>query len=96
VVATGQVQDAVTGVFQLILQSHRRENRFNGAGHNYDGAGANASDNNTLRVFTWFAYGAASPSLPDLALQPPPHRQPRFPCNFIAASGPIAPLAAMT
>jgi hypothetical protein len=31
-------------------------NRFNGAGRNYDGAGANASDNNTLRVFTWFAY----------------------------------------
>ena len=30
--------------------------RFNGAGSNYDGAGANASDNNTLRVFTWFAY----------------------------------------
>ena len=30
--------------------------RFNGAAHNYDGAGANASDNNTLRVFTWFAY----------------------------------------
>ena len=30
--------------------------RFNGASSNYDGAGANASDNNTLRVFTWFAY----------------------------------------
>ncbi len=30
--------------------------RFNGADKNYDGAGANASDNNTLRVFTWFAY----------------------------------------
>lgn len=30
--------------------------RFNGASRNYDGAGANASDNNTLRVFTWFAY----------------------------------------
>ena len=30
--------------------------RFNGAGSNYDGAGANASDNNTLRVFTWIAY----------------------------------------
>ena len=30
--------------------------RFNGARDNFDGAGANASDNNTLRVFTWFAY----------------------------------------
>jgi hypothetical protein len=30
--------------------------RFNGAGKNFDGAGANASDNNTLRVFTWFAF----------------------------------------
>ncbi len=31
-------------------------NRFDGASRNFDGAGANASDNNTLRVFTWFAY----------------------------------------
>lgn len=30
--------------------------RFDGAARNYDGAGANAADNNTLRVFTWFAY----------------------------------------
>ncbi len=30
--------------------------RFNGASRNYDGAGANASDNNTLRVFTWVAF----------------------------------------
>lgn len=30
--------------------------RFNGAGTNYDGFGANASDNNTVRVFTWIAY----------------------------------------
>ena len=30
--------------------------RFNGAKTNYDGAGANASDNNTLRVFTWIAF----------------------------------------
>ncbi len=30
--------------------------RFDGARSNYDGAGANASDNNTLRLFTWFAY----------------------------------------
>jgi hypothetical protein len=30
--------------------------RFMGAGRNYDGAGANASDNNSLRVFTWFAF----------------------------------------
>ena len=29
---------------------------FNGAGKNTYGAGANASDNNTLRVFTWFSY----------------------------------------
>jgi hypothetical protein len=31
-------------------------NRFNGASRNFDGAGAKAADNNTLRVFTWFAY----------------------------------------
>ncbi|MGI8840046.1 MAG: hypothetical protein ACR2F8_04570 [Caulobacteraceae bacterium] len=30
--------------------------RFNGAGQNYDGFGRAASDNNTLRVFTWLAY----------------------------------------
>nr|QQZ50075.1 hypothetical protein JKL49_26210 [Phenylobacterium glaciei] len=30
--------------------------RFDGARSNYDGAGGKASDNNTLRVFTWFAY----------------------------------------
>lgn len=30
--------------------------RFNGAGRNFDGAGANASGNNTLRLFTWLAY----------------------------------------
>ena len=30
--------------------------KFNGAGSNYDNAGARASDNNTLRVFTWIAY----------------------------------------
>jgi hypothetical protein len=29
---------------------------FNGAASNYDGLGHNASDNNTLRVFTWFAF----------------------------------------
>ncbi len=29
---------------------------FNGSRLNYDGAGANASDNNTVRVFTWFAF----------------------------------------
>ena len=29
---------------------------FNGAGSNYDGTGRNASDNNTVRVFTWIAY----------------------------------------
>jgi len=29
--------------------------RFNGAGTNYDGNGRNASDNNTLRLFTWLA-----------------------------------------
>jgi hypothetical protein len=31
-------------------------NRFNGAATNYDGFGAKASDNNTVRVFTWIAY----------------------------------------
>ena len=30
--------------------------RFNGAGINFDGAGTNASDNNTFRVFTWLAF----------------------------------------
>jgi len=30
--------------------------RFDGASRNFDGAGANASDNDTLRVFTWLAY----------------------------------------
>lgn len=30
--------------------------RFDGARHNYDGAGANASDNNALRIFTWLAF----------------------------------------
>jgi len=28
---------------------------FDGVGRNYDGMGHNASDNNTLRLFTWFA-----------------------------------------
>lgn len=30
--------------------------RFNGARVNFDGTGRNASDNNTLRVFTWIAF----------------------------------------
>lgn len=30
--------------------------RFDGARRNYDGAGANASDNNTLSIFTWVAF----------------------------------------
>ena len=30
--------------------------RFNGARHNFDGAGANAVDNNALRLFTWIAF----------------------------------------
>lgn len=30
--------------------------KFNGARRNFDGAGANASDNNALRVFTWVAF----------------------------------------
>jgi hypothetical protein len=30
--------------------------KFNGAGSNYDGAGRNASDNNTLYLVLWFAY----------------------------------------
>ena len=29
---------------------------FDGARHNYDGLGRDASDNNTLRIYTWFAY----------------------------------------
>ena len=30
--------------------------KFNGARHNFDGAGTNAADNNELRVFTWIAF----------------------------------------
>jgi hypothetical protein len=30
--------------------------QFNGATSNYDGLGHNASDNNTLRAFTWLAF----------------------------------------
>ncbi len=30
--------------------------KFNGARTNFDGAGTNASDNNTLRIFTWLAF----------------------------------------
>jgi hypothetical protein len=30
--------------------------KFNGRRHNYDGDGANASDNNAVRVFTWIAF----------------------------------------
>ncbi|HEX7760814.1 MAG TPA: hypothetical protein VF459_15010 [Caulobacteraceae bacterium] len=30
--------------------------RFNGAATNFDGTGRNASDQNTVRVFTWFAF----------------------------------------
>ena len=30
--------------------------KFNGARHNFDGSGANAADNNALRVFTWVAF----------------------------------------
>jgi len=30
--------------------------RFNGASKNYDGFGRNASDNNTLFIYTWLAY----------------------------------------
>jgi hypothetical protein len=30
--------------------------RFDGASHDYDGLGHNASDNNTFRIFAWFAF----------------------------------------
>jgi hypothetical protein len=30
--------------------------KFNGASSNFDGAGHNASDNNTLRIFLWTAF----------------------------------------
>ncbi len=30
--------------------------KFNGMRHNYDLAGANAADNNALRLFTWIAF----------------------------------------
>jgi hypothetical protein len=29
--------------------------KFDGASTNFDGTGRDASDNNTLRIFTWFA-----------------------------------------
>jgi hypothetical protein len=35
---------------------YRLFTRFDGASSNYDGLGHNASDNNTLRVFTWFVF----------------------------------------
>ena len=31
-------------------------NKFNGSGQNYDGAGRNASDNNSFNVITWIAF----------------------------------------
>jgi len=31
-------------------------NRFNGSQRNYDGAGRNASDNNTLYLQAWLAF----------------------------------------
>ena len=31
-------------------------NKFNGATDNYDGAGRNANDNNTLFLYAWFAF----------------------------------------
>jgi len=40
---------------QLGLQ-YTAYGKFNGASQNYDGAGANASDNNVLRIYTWLAY----------------------------------------
>ena len=30
--------------------------KFNGARHDFDGAGANASDNDSVRIFTWLAF----------------------------------------
>jgi hypothetical protein len=30
--------------------------KFNGQRHNYDLSGANATDNNALRIFTWIAF----------------------------------------
>jgi len=30
--------------------------KYNGASHNYDGAGRNASDNNSLFFYLWAAY----------------------------------------
>jgi hypothetical protein len=30
--------------------------KFNGRRHNFDGAGANAADNNVLRLFSWIAF----------------------------------------
>ena len=35
---------------------YTRYGKFNGRRHNFDGEGANAADNNALRVFTWVAF----------------------------------------
>jgi hypothetical protein len=35
---------------------YRLFTKFDGASSNYDGLGHNASDNNTLRLFTWLAF----------------------------------------
>jgi hypothetical protein len=35
---------------------YTRYGKFNGRRNNFDGAGANASDNDVLRAFAWFAF----------------------------------------
>jgi hypothetical protein len=39
-----------------LLVQYTFYNEFNGAGHDYDGSGRRASDNNTLFVAAWFAF----------------------------------------
>lgn len=42
--------------YMRIGMQYYKYNRFNGAATNYDGAGRNAKDNNTLFVYLWAAY----------------------------------------
>ena len=43
----------LAGVWEAMTQN---VNAFNGASQNYNGFGRNASDNNSLFIYAWFAY----------------------------------------
>jgi hypothetical protein len=52
----GHDMDTLGGLFNLrVGLQYTIYTKFDGAGSNYDGAGRNASDNNTLRLFVWTA-----------------------------------------